>query len=162
MTAYTKGLDLTFSLETGPAGARDRLILAHGAGAGIESPFFASIMDLLAARGIATTGFEFSYMSARRTGGSKRPPPKAETLTAEYRDTVRSLTKKRKNPWKPVIGGKSMGLKAGISSELILIIQSIIIFFMAAEGGIRRMLGEKLAARRARRAAVKAGREAKA
>lgn len=109
MTAYTKGLDLTFSLETGPAGARDRLILAHGAGAGIESPFFASIMDLLAARGIATTGFEFSYMSARRTGGSKRPPPKAETLTAEYRDTVRSLTKKRKNPWKPVIGGKSMG-----------------------------------------------------
>ncbi|NLV58198.1 MAG: ABC transporter permease [Clostridiales bacterium] len=60
------------------------------------------------------------------------------------------------------IGGKSMELKAGISSELILIIQSIIIFFMAAEGGIRRMLGEKLAARRARRAAVKAGREAKA
>lgn len=109
MAEQPKGLDLTFSLETGPAGARDRLILAHGAGAGIESPFFASIMDLLAARDIATTGFEFSYMSARRTGGSKRPPPKAEALTAEYRDTVRSLTKKRKKPSKPVIGGKSLG-----------------------------------------------------
>ena len=57
------------------------------------------------------------------------------------------------------IGGKSMELKAGISSELILIIQSIIIFLMAAEGGIRRMLGEKSAARKARKAALKAGRE---
>ena len=109
MAEQPKGLDLTFSLETGPAGARDRLILAHGAGAGIESPFFASIMDLLAARDIATTGFEFAYMAARRTGRSKRPPPKAEALTAEYRDAVRSLTKKQKKPSKPVIGGKSLG-----------------------------------------------------
>ncbi len=36
------------------------------------------------------------------------------------------------------IGSKSMELTAGISSELILIVQSIIIFFMAAEGGIRK------------------------
>lgn len=35
------------------------------------------------------------------------------------------------------IGGKSMELTAGISSELILIVQSIIIFFMAAESGVR-------------------------
>ena len=60
------------------------------------------------------------------------------------------------------IGGKSMELKAGISSELILIIQSIIIFFMAAEGGIRRMLSEKSAARKVRKAALKAGKGAKA
>ena len=38
------------------------------------------------------------------------------------------------------IGSKSMELSAGVSSELILIVQSIIIFFMAAEGGIRSML----------------------
>lgn len=48
------------------------------------------------------------------------------------------------------IGGKSMELTAGISSELISIVQSIIIFFMAAEGGIRRSLGERRAIRRAR------------
>lgn len=40
------------------------------------------------------------------------------------------------------IGGKAMELNAGVSSELMLIVQSIIIFFMAAEGGIRRMFGE--------------------
>lgn len=85
------------------------MILAHGAGAGITSPFFESIMELLAARNIAATGFEFAYMAARRTGGAKRPPPKAETLTSEYRDVVRSLAKHRKKKAKPVIGGKSLG-----------------------------------------------------
>jgi len=105
----TKGSSLTFSVDSGPTAARDRLILAHGAGAGVESPFFASILELLAARDIATTAFEFAYMAARRTSGSKRPPPKAEALTAEYRDTVRSLAKNQKKKSKPVIGGKSLG-----------------------------------------------------
>lgn len=85
------------------------MILAHGAGAGIASPFFESIMELLAARNVAATGFEFAYMAARRTGGAKRPPPKAETLTSEYRDVVRSLAKHRKKKSKLAIGGKSLG-----------------------------------------------------
>ncbi len=51
------------------------------------------------------------------------------------------------------IGGKSMELTAGISSELILIVQSIIIFFMAAESGIRTSLSNRRSVRRARRAA---------
>ena len=49
------------------------------------------------------------------------------------------------------IGGRSMELSAGVSSEIILIVQSIIIFFMSAEGGIRKALGERAAARKARR-----------
>ena len=60
------------------------------------------------------------------------------------------------------IGGKSMELSAGVSSELILVIQSIIIFFMAAEGGIRRALRQKATLRKARRKAAGNGREAKA
>ena len=56
------------------------------------------------------------------------------------------------------IGSKSMELTAGISSELILIVQSIIIFFMAAEGGIRKMLSERVLNKRAR--AELAGKEA--
>lgn len=47
------------------------------------------------------------------------------------------------------IGGTAMELNAGISSELILIVQSIIIFFMAAENGIR----QKIRSGRARSAA---------
>lgn len=45
------------------------------------------------------------------------------------------------------IGSKSMELTAGIPSELILIVQSIIIFFMAAEGGVRRYLSDRRAVR---------------
>ena len=59
------------------------------------------------------------------------------------------------------IGSKSMELSAGVSSELILIVQSIIIFFMAAEGGIRRVLRQKAALRKARREAARSGKEAK-
>ena len=53
------------------------------------------------------------------------------------------------------IGGKSMELTAGVPSELILIVQSIIIFFMAAESGIRTALSNRLSVRRARRRAGK-------
>lgn len=52
------------------------------------------------------------------------------------------------------IGSRTMELSAGISSEVILIVQSIIIFFMAAEGGIRAMLQNRSAVRRARREAA--------
>lgn len=59
------------------------------------------------------------------------------------------------------VGGTAMELNVGISSELILIVQSIIIFFMAAESGIARMLRERLARRAARRQAERAlGKEA--
>lgn len=53
------------------------------------------------------------------------------------------------------IGGTAMELSVGISSELILIVQSIIIFFMAAESGISRMLRERLARSAARRQAAR-------
>ncbi len=56
------------------------------------------------------------------------------------------------------IGSTSMELATGISSELILIVQSIIIFFMAAEGGVSAKLREAAARRGVRR---QAKREAK-
>ena len=55
------------------------------------------------------------------------------------------------------IGSKSMELTAGISSELILIVQSVIIFFMAAESGIRTSLSNWWSVRKAR---LSAGKEA--
>lgn len=98
----------TFSIDSGPSGATARLILAHGAGAGITSSFLEAMVDLLAERGIALTLFEFGYMAARREGGKKRPPPRAETLVAEYRDMVRAVRSKNRRQML-FIGGKSMG-----------------------------------------------------
>jgi len=54
------------------------------------------------------------------------------------------------------IGSSAMELSAGISSEVMLIVQSVIIFFMAAEGGISDMLRQNAASRKVRRAARKA------
>ena len=90
-------------LRTGPTEG-PRLVLAHGAGAAMDSDWMNRICDLLAAREIGTVRFEFGYMAARRTGGRK-PPPKAETLVGEYRAVLSAL--ETGSP--PVIGGKSMG-----------------------------------------------------
>jgi predicted alpha/beta-hydrolase family hydrolase len=54
-----------------PRRADASLVLAHGAGAGMDHPFLVSLADDLAARGIATLRFQFPYMEA----GSKRPDP---------------------------------------------------------------------------------------
>ncbi|WP_082072975.1 alpha/beta family hydrolase [Hyphomicrobium sp. 99] len=97
-----------FRIDNGITGAKSRLILAHGAGAGITSSYMEAIAALLTERDIALTLFEFGYMSARRDGGAKRPPPKAEKLIPEFQDIV--TTAAGENPrQKLFIGGKSMG-----------------------------------------------------
>jgi uncharacterized protein len=97
-----------FSVDRGPAAVATRLVVAHGAGAGISSPFFEAMADLITERGVALTLFEFSYMAGRRHGGPKRPPPRAEALVDEYRNTVDAL-RKRHPGQTLVIGGKSLG-----------------------------------------------------
>lgn len=100
---------MSFFLDTGPKNASHRLLLAHGAGAGIESPFLVAMDELLAKRGIAVTRFEFGYMAARRDGGAKRPPPRAEKLMAEYGEMIATIAARRPRAQKIVIGGKSLG-----------------------------------------------------
>ena len=92
-------------LRTGPDHAAARLVLAHGAGAGMESRFLTALADLLGARGLATWRFEFAYMAARRRGGPRRPPPRADRLTGEFAEAVGAAA----GPTPLLIGGKSMG-----------------------------------------------------
>lgn len=104
-----KDFVLSFVAEASAPNAPSRLILAHGAGAGITLHFFEAITTLITAHDIDVMAFEFAYMAARRDGGPKRPPPKAEMLTAEYCDVVQSLKKRTTRGTKIVIGGKSLG-----------------------------------------------------
>jgi len=92
-------------LAAGPESAPARLLCAHGAGAGMQTPFLETTSALLAEREVAVFRFEFAYMAARRESGSKRPPPRAEKLVDEYRTAVAALP----NGPRPLIGGKSMG-----------------------------------------------------
>ena len=62
-------------LETGAADAISTLLLAHGAGAGMETAFLTQMADLLAERGVRVLRFEFGYMASRRTTGKKNSSP---------------------------------------------------------------------------------------
>jgi uncharacterized protein len=100
---------MTFILENGPENAAHRLIIAHGAGAGITFSFLEEISRLIADHNVAITRFEFAYMAERRDGGSKRPPPKVERLAEEYVSMIDAVTARAPKGQKLFIGGKSMG-----------------------------------------------------
>ena len=91
-------------LTSGPDTAPMTVLLAHGAGAAMDSPSMEAIARALADEGLRVVRFEFGYMAARRDG-QRKPPPRAETLIPEYRQAVEDLTVD--GPL--VIGGKSMG-----------------------------------------------------
>lgn len=78
------------------------LVLAHGAGAAMDSRGMTDVTSRIAARGIRVVRFEFAYMAARRDG-VRRPPPRADTLLDEYRAVLAEVG------GRPVIGGRSMG-----------------------------------------------------
>ena len=78
-------------LVSGSDSAPLRVLLAHGAGAGMDSPFMAAMADGLAEQGWQVLRFEFPYMQRQRSSGKKRPPDKAEVLLDSFRDQVRAL-----------------------------------------------------------------------
>jgi uncharacterized protein len=96
---------MTDFLFDGPEQARHTLLLAHGAGAPMDSPAMTANAKVLAAVGFRVARFEFAYMAGRRTGAGVKPPPKAEKVMPEYRSAVEALG--ARGPL--IIGGKSMG-----------------------------------------------------
>ncbi len=95
---------MTDFLFDGPEGARVSVLLAHGAGAPMDSAAMTAVATALAGEGLRVARFEFGYMAARR-GGQRRPPPRAESVMPEYRAAVAALG--AAGPL--IIGGKSMG-----------------------------------------------------
>jgi len=93
-----------FFLFDGPEDAAITVLLAHGAGAPMDSASMAATAKSLAAVGFRVARFEFAYMAARRYG-HRKPPPRAETVNPEYIAAVEALG--AKGPL--IIGGKSMG-----------------------------------------------------
>lgn len=92
-------------LFDGPEDARVTIMLAHGAGAPMDSASMTATARALAAAGFRVARFEFGYMAARRTG-TRKPPPKAETVMVEY---VAAIDDLGATDGPLIIGGKSMG-----------------------------------------------------
>jgi predicted alpha/beta-hydrolase family hydrolase len=98
-------------LWDGPKHAVARVLLAHGAGAGMDSPFMEMVARELAERGVGVARFEFPYMQRRRQGGARSAPDRAPVLLEAFRNVAHELTKLTAPDGLHtlVIGGKSMG-----------------------------------------------------
>ncbi len=90
---------------SGPDSSRATVLLAHGAGAPMDSASMTAAAEALATEGLRVARFEFAYMAARRSEGSRKPPPPADRLKGEYLNAVEALNESGRL----VIGGKSMG-----------------------------------------------------
>lgn len=79
------------------------VILAHGAGQGMNSPFMTFFHREIAARGFLSVQFNFEYIENKR----KVPDPQPK-LRARYRQVIEEIEKEYR-PQRIIIGGKSMG-----------------------------------------------------
>ncbi|MCT4655903.1 MAG: alpha/beta hydrolase [Cohaesibacter sp.] len=100
---------------TEPQGAAKAvLMLAHGSGGPMDSPFMERMAAMLTERGLVVVRFEFSYMARRRVDGKRRPSGRAERWVHHYGRAVEELLEGEswKAAWDElplIIGGKSMG-----------------------------------------------------
>lgn len=83
-----------------------RLLLAHGAGAPMDSIFMNEIAAAVALRGVEVVRFEFPYMASRRENGKRRPPDRMETLLTHFDKIIQCYSR---DALPLFIGGKSMG-----------------------------------------------------
>ena len=116
-------MDALAQLIDGPAAAPLTLLLAHGAGAPMDSSFMAAIASGLAERGWRVVRFEFPYMAQRRVDGKQRAPDRLPRLLDAFREQV--------TRWQDqgplIVGGKSMGGR----------IASLLVDELAADADVR-------------------------
>ena len=91
-------------LRTGPP-STPRLLLAHGAGAPMDSPFMNTLAEQVAAAGIEVIRFEFEYMAKGRDEGTRPGPDRTPNLIARFNEVLGLVGPADEI----IIGGKSMG-----------------------------------------------------
>ena len=84
------------------------VLLAHGAGAPMDSPWMTAVAEGLAASGLRIVRFEFPYMQRARELGRRCGPDRLPKLLEAYQQEVER--EHQRNPeGMLVIGGKSLG-----------------------------------------------------
>ena len=113
-------------LLDGPDDAPATLLLAHGAGAPMDSPFMAVIASGLGLKGWRVVRFEFAYMARMRETGRRQGPDRMPVLQEAFRQQVR--LEQAAWPQRPLfVGGKSMGGR----------VASLLVDGLAATAGVR-------------------------
>ena len=108
------------SLEwNGPRSAEWTLVLAHGAGSGMDSPFMRYMADAISKEGVRVGRFNFPYMERAVKEGRRRPPDGIKKLMAAWEEVVQNVKRSLKEGQRLAIGGKSMGGRiASMSTQL--------------------------------------------
>ncbi len=95
---------MTDFIYDGARTAKATLLLAHAAGAPMDSDWMNNVAAKVASYGIRVARFEFGYMAARRID-NRRPPSPANKLIGEYIGAIASVERSGRL----FIGGKSLG-----------------------------------------------------
>lgn len=107
-TPTRKPEDPTLLTDEAPD-APGAVILAHGAGAPMDSPFMNTMAAEIRDRGVTVVRFEFPYMAGRRVDGRRRGPDRPAVLTATWERAVELVAARVGGSGRVVVGGKSMG-----------------------------------------------------
>jgi predicted alpha/beta-hydrolase family hydrolase len=91
-------------LTDGPSDATTTIVLAHGAGAGMDSPAMTAFAEGLGAEGFRVVRFEFPYMQRRRETGKRGGLDRPIVLLETWERVITEIGADGL-----VIGGKSMG-----------------------------------------------------
>ncbi len=103
---------IVYANASNPSVGQTCLIIAHGAGGPMYSPFITYFHKGLAEKGYLTVKFNFPYMEARR-----KVPDKREVLEASYRQVIEEVKASKYQPKRVFVGGKSMGGR--IASQVV-------------------------------------------
>ena len=97
--------DLVTVFQGSEQGADRAVLLAHGAGAGMDAPALVAVADALERSGIPSLRFEYPYRTAGR-----RSPDRPPVLEAATRAATAELSERVGLPVERlVLGGRSMG-----------------------------------------------------
>ena len=96
-----------------------QLVLAHGAGAGMNSDFMALAAKLFAQQHIQVTRFDFEYMQKAVALDRRQPPDRMPKLQAYYHHVIEGID----SSLPLFIGGKSMGGRVASMGKPLLVVQ---------------------------------------
>jgi uncharacterized protein len=103
-------LALSAQLDSPEGGARaSAILLAHGAGLAMDSPWMEAVAQGLCARGFPVLRFNYPYMERARSSGARGLPPDRQPVLEEAHALALAALAECASEKRLLLAGKSMG-----------------------------------------------------